>query len=495
MLLVDGVSSQIMGVVTGGAFLVAFALLLGATPFQVGLIAALAPFSQIAQIPAIFLIRRVRQRKRLAVMGAFFSRMFWFFAAALPWLFPGTTTSGYLFFFLFMYFSLGTMASLSYHSWMRDLIPEERRGQHAANRIIFSTLAGSLFGMVAGYGVDLLKPAYSLLHIYSAMFILGGLLGLSGVWALSKIPEPQMPPPDQDDWFATLGKPFRDKNFRQLLIFLASWNFAVNLATPFFAVYMLNRLHLSMTLIMALAMVSQMANILFIRIWGILADRFSNRSVLMESGPILILTMLIWPFTSMPDHYLLTLPLLVTIHALSGVSSAGVNLSSSNIAMKLAPKGEATQYLAMRSLVSGIAAMLGPIVGGTLATWTADHTLSLTFDLKNAGTTLLHFPTVNLSGLDFIFILSFFLGSHALHRLITIQESGTADKETVREGLQYEVRKFARNISNVAGLRNLFYFPYGALIKKEPPSKECQSPPTLDQERDKPPEKGSGQAG
>ncbi|MBF0448359.1 MAG: hypothetical protein HQL67_09185 [Magnetococcales bacterium] len=91
MLLVDGVASQIMGVVTGGAFLVAFALLLGATPFQVGLIAALAPFSQIVQIPTIFLIHRVRQRKRLAVMGAFFSRMFCFFAAALPWIFPGIT--------------------------------------------------------------------------------------------------------------------------------------------------------------------------------------------------------------------------------------------------------------------------------------------------------------------------------------------------------------------------------------------------------------------
>ncbi|MBF0446235.1 MAG: MFS transporter [Magnetococcales bacterium] len=476
MLLVDGVSSQIMGVVTGGAFLVAFALLLGATSFQVGLIAALAPFSQIVQIPAIFLIRRVRQRKRVAVVSAFCSRMFWFVAASLPWLMPGETASSILFFSLFMYFSLGTVAALSYQSWMRDLIPEHRRGIHSANRMILSTLAGSLFGMGAGYGVDHLKPLFSELPVYSGMFILGGVLGLAGVWALSRIPEPKMPPPEHIGWTATLRKPFSDQNFRQLLVFLASWNFAVNLAAPFFTVYMLNRLHLNMTLIMALAMVSQVANMLFARLWGMLADRFSNRSVLMESGPILIFTMLIWPFTSMPDNYLLTIPLLITIHALSGISSSGVNLASSNIAMKLAPKGEATQFLAVRSMVSGIAAMLGPIVGGTLATLAADISLTLTFDLKSAENALLHFPTINLSGLDFIFILSFLLGSHALHRLITIQELGTVDKETVREGFQFEVRKFARNISNIAGLRNLFYFPYAALqVKRMAGQEESQT--------------------
>jgi hypothetical protein len=30
--------------------------------------------------------------------------------------------------------------------------------------------------------------------------------------------------------------PFRNQNFRRLMVFLSSWNFAANLATPFFAV-------------------------------------------------------------------------------------------------------------------------------------------------------------------------------------------------------------------------------------------------------------------
>ncbi|MBF0471727.1 MAG: MFS transporter [Gammaproteobacteria bacterium] len=469
MLLVDGVSSQIMGVVTGGAFLVAFALILGATPFQVGLIAALAPFSQVVQIPAIFLIRRVRQRKLVAVTCSLISRMFWFIAAALPWIVPAEATSKILFFCLLTYFCFGTIAALSYHSWMRDLIPENRRGVHSANRTIISVIAGSIFGMAAAYGVDSLKPHFDEIHIYSLLFFCGGVLGLSGVWALSRVPEPEMVPLSHHSWIETLRTPFRDQNFRQLLFFLGSWNFAVNLAAPFFTVYMLNRLQLSMTLIFSLSVLSQIANVLFARIWGALADRFSNRSVLMESGPILIITMLIWPFTSMPENYLLTIPLLITIHILSGISSAGVNISSSNIALKLAPKGESTQYLAVRSMVSGLAAMFGPLVGGGLATLMMDQSLTLTLELKKGGEILLMLPTVNISGLDFLFILSFLLGSYALHRLITVHEEGTVEQDVVRDMFQFEVRKYARNLSNIAGLRNLFYFPYAVLMKTNIP--------------------------
>ena len=41
MFLVDGVFTQFLGTLTGGAFWVAFALLLGASNFSIGLIAAL----------------------------------------------------------------------------------------------------------------------------------------------------------------------------------------------------------------------------------------------------------------------------------------------------------------------------------------------------------------------------------------------------------------------------------------------------------------------
>jgi len=63
-----------------------------------------------------------------------------------------------------------------------------------------------------------------------------------------------------------LVMPFKDNNFKNLLIFLGSWNFAVNLAAPFFTVYMLKRLQLGISLVIALTVLSQVMNLIFLRI-------------------------------------------------------------------------------------------------------------------------------------------------------------------------------------------------------------------------------------
>ena len=49
----DGVASQAMGILTGGAFLVAFAVKLGASNFVIGLPAAIGPLAQLLQLASI----------------------------------------------------------------------------------------------------------------------------------------------------------------------------------------------------------------------------------------------------------------------------------------------------------------------------------------------------------------------------------------------------------------------------------------------------------
>ncbi|HIJ71088.1 MAG TPA: hypothetical protein HPP87_06970 [Planctomycetes bacterium] len=59
----DGVASQAMGILTGGAFLTAFAVKLGASNFVIGLLAAIGPLSQLLQLPSIFLVEKIRNRR------------------------------------------------------------------------------------------------------------------------------------------------------------------------------------------------------------------------------------------------------------------------------------------------------------------------------------------------------------------------------------------------------------------------------------------------
>ena len=57
----DGLASQAMSTLTGGAFLVDFALLLGASNFFIGVLAAIPALTQLIQIPATFLVEKTAE--------------------------------------------------------------------------------------------------------------------------------------------------------------------------------------------------------------------------------------------------------------------------------------------------------------------------------------------------------------------------------------------------------------------------------------------------
>jgi MFS family permease len=466
MLLYDGLCSQAMGVLTGGAFLVAFALLIGAPNAVIGAIAAVGPLAQILQIPAIFLVERVRLRKLLVVASSFASRLFWIAIAGLPWLVPEAGRVPLLLAALFLYFGLGAISSCSFNSWMRDLVPEGIMGRYFGRRLALATALGAGLSLAAGVAVDWYQGvAEQPVGAYSLLFLVGAGSGLLGVWFLARIPEPRMAEAHTRGLRHVLAEPFREPNFRRLLLFLGSWNFAVNLSGPFFVVYMLRRLELNMSWVIGLAVTSQFINVLFLRIWGRLADRFTNKSVLGVSGPLFIVSIAVWPFTTLPDRWLLTVPLLIAIHALAGMSTAGVTLAASNIALKAAPPGKATAFLATNALVSGMAATVAPILGGFAADGFAGRRLSFMVNWStDAGAAeVLSLPAFDLQGLDFLFVISFVFGLYALHRLLGVREEGEVEEKVVVTELYAEVRKAVKSVSNVAGLRHMTYFPYAKL--------------------------------
>jgi MFS family permease len=240
---------------------------------------------------------------------------------------------------------------------------------------------------------------------------------------------------------------------------MCSWNFAVNLAAPFFMVYMLKRLGLSMSFIIGLSILSQVLNFAFLKIWGKFTDRFSNKSVLAICGPLFIISILAWTFTTMPEKYFLTIPLLIIIHMVIGLSSAGVSLASGNISMKLAPDGQATSYLAANTIANSIAAGIAPILGGKFADFFANRQLDWVLNYKSpAGEFSL--PTLNLQQWDFFFVIAFILGIYSIHRLSMIKEVGEVEEKVVFNELVTEVRSQVRTLSSVEGLRQMVSFPF-----------------------------------
>lgn len=454
----DGLTSQAMVTLTGGIFLVAFALKLGASNTVIGLLAAIPALAQLIQIPSIYFIEKYRVRRAITVYAGILSRMFLLFAALIPFLFV-TREVGLIFLILVlsMHTVFAAIGNSSWNPWMRDLIPEDRLGAFYSKRMSLAIGLGIPLSLAAGFYIDYWEtifPDYEL-HGFSILFFLGFLAGMLGIYFVSSIPEPRMSEPKKkQNFYNLIIQPFQDANFKNLIMFLGPWNFAVNLAAPFFTVYMLKRLQLDLSLIVVLGVVSQLTSMTFLRIWGKFSDRFSNKSILGVSGPLFMLCILGWTFTTMPEKHILTLPLLILLHIFMGISLSGVTLASGNIGIKLAPKGRATSYLAANSIINSLAAGIAPILGGSFVDFFTTRKLAWTLTWESAGEKL-DIPLLNFGQWDFFFFIAFLIGLYSMHRLAMVKEDGTVKGRKVIYEFISEVRREIRNFSTIGGLRDM----------------------------------------
>jgi hypothetical protein len=169
---------------------------------------------------------------------------------------------------------------------MRDLVPQDQLGAFYSRRIRMATGVGIVLSLAAAVFIDLIKKKLPIYEIYgyATIFVLGFLAGMLGVYFITRIPEQKMMVQKRlIPLLHLILKPFADLNYKRLILFLGPWNFAVNLAAPFFTVYMLKRLGLGLSVVIALTVLSQTVNSGFIRIWGRFSDRYSNKSVLSVS--------------------------------------------------------------------------------------------------------------------------------------------------------------------------------------------------------------------
>ena len=425
---------------------------------------------QILQIPAIWLVEKLRRRKAIAVLSWLPAQLCWFPIALIPFFLhvPSKTAIFMLLGILAFRGMLVAVCNSAWNGWQRDLVPQTILGRFFSRRLAYATLSGVVFSLGAAFFIDYFRtnvPGESAVFGYTYVLLFGAtFLGLASPIFMTLIPEPLMQPVTgpQPSMIQRLMAPIRDSNFRRLLQFLLFWSFASNLAIPFFAVHMLQRLGLPVTGVIGLSVLSQMFNIGFLRIWGPFADRFGNKSVLSVGVSLYLLVILGWIFTTMPERYFLTVPLLVLLHIFAGIASAAVTVTVGTIGLKLAPQGEATTYLAGASLATNLGAGLGPLLGGFLADFFSTRQLNFIFNWIDPATTL-EFTAMNINGRDFLFCIAFVLGLITLGFLALIREEGEEGREVILESLMSPMRELSQPMSSVPGFTFLSNFPFGFL--------------------------------
>ncbi|MDA0990163.1 MAG: MFS transporter, partial [Verrucomicrobia bacterium] len=319
-------------------------------------------------------------------------------------------------------------------------------------------------------------------YAYSCLFIVATALGVGASVAVSRLPETTMAATGGPSTISLLVRPFRDQNFRRLLVFIGFWGFAVNMAAPFFIIYMIQRIGLPLGLVTILTVVSQLSHMLFLNFWGSIADRYSSKSGLLVSGPLFLLTVLAWNFTTLPERYFFTIPLLFIIHIVSGLALAGVNICASAIALKLSPSERAHGHMTVFSLVGALCGAVGPVIGGLLADYFDQRELAVSLHWSDP----LHAYSVsamNFKSLDFVFVLTFIVGIFSIHRLAFVKEEGEVPQGRVISELLDQVILPFRMITSIEGVRNRMAMPVAAVFRGarrrlvSPLTRDPESPP------------------
>lgn len=182
--------------------------------------------------------------------------------------------------------------------------------------------------------------------------------------------------------------------------------------------------------VIGLTTLTQVFNVLFFRRWGRYADRYSNKTVLGICAPLYLLCIAGITFTTLPDVYAGTLPLLIALHALMGVATAGTGLASGSIGLKLAPREHSVAYLSMLSFTNSLAAGVAPVLSGWLSGFLVTTTWSWTVSWSWVGATR-PWLVISWQHWDFLFLLSFVAGGYALYRLHLLQEVGNVSRRVL----------------------------------------------------------------
>ena len=447
----DSAWASVTGALSGGVVLAGFALALGAGPFLIGLLSAIPFLVQAVQLPATVFVERVRQRKRIGVVGLTVARVLILGLALLPLVSDPSVAVPLVLLAQLAICGLSSFSSCAVNSWFHQLLPRETLGTFFSRRLLAATVLGSAFTLVVGWLLEHPPLGRAMLG-YVVAFALAGLAGLTSSWHLAMSAEPRMTDagphtPMRDK----LRAPFRDRNFRRLLVLLGAWNVASNLSAPFLTVYLIRQLHYGMGTVTSLWVTSQVANALTLYAWGRVSDRTSNKAILAVAMPAYFVCALGLVFTRVGAPYGLQLALLYVVHAAMGAAGGGIGLATGNLGLKLAPQGQGTAFLAAVGLVNAIAGGLAPLVGGVLGEWLQSSQLSVVIrwvsSVRADEVAVLRF-----AHLEFLFAGTAALGLYVLHTLSRIDEGTEVSERRVMQELGMEAMRSMNQLSSLGGM-------------------------------------------
>jgi MFS family permease len=361
--IMEGLLTNIHITVTAGAFLTGFALLLGASDFELGLIAALPFVGQLFQFVGAYLEERLGERRMLVALTAAGSRLLWALVAALPFLTVlGTARLPIFLMILAISQALIGIAANAWTSWMSDLVPPRQRGRYFGTRNTITSITAMASSWLAGRVLDYYRVGSAQPLGYALIFGTAIICALGGAFILTKKPEPPLRRSRRVDIRKLLSAPLHHGQFRTLSLASAGWALSIGISAPFFNAYGIQTLRLSFASLALFTIVTSAVALITQPLIGRLQDRYGDKRVMV--GSVIGTLALPWGWVVATPTFLLPL----WLNAVgSGIFWPGITQGWMNMVMDRAPAEGRGAYVASFGAITGLGTFAASLLGGAIA--------------------------------------------------------------------------------------------------------------------------------
>lgn len=408
--MIGGVIGSIPFNIWAGVFITGFALYLGASNVDIGLLGTIPVLAGIAQPLASYWAESTRMTRKF-ITNIFYalSVILWIPIILLPFWDKAPGYSLFIFFSCFTLFNfLISMTNPPYISWLGDVVPDDIRGRYFSRRNMWAGLSGMSVSLIMGKVVDILpkKVAFPLVFSVAIFFCIVEII------IIFLQPEPYKEPRRDINLLKEFSLPLKDKNFFHYTLFIALWNFGVIMPGQFFSVFNLKYLNLSYTTIVLVGTFSGVAGLLAQPLFGYLADRYPNKTILLSTSFLASFIPAFYIFMD-PRHPLFSLILLYAVNIVAGAIWAGITLTQFNLLLALSPPIQRMSYVGIHSAFISLTGASSPFIGGLIVN-----------ALKHFNVML---PLLELTNIKVLFLISTTIRLLSLVLLKVVKEGRTEE--------------------------------------------------------------------
>jgi MFS family permease len=342
-------------------FISLYILVLGATQAQIGLMSSLSNLTAaLLLLPGAFIAERfIHKVKETLVIGGSLMRLAVLLLVFVPIFFKGASLVWVAILVTVLRDGFG---NLGYPGWVtvtNEVVPLEGRGRYFGSRNFIMSVSGIIVTLLAGKLITLFSGQLGYQIVIGIAFILGALSIFS--FSHIKIDPEAFTQVERPKLSARLiigslkGQPF----FLTLMLTAAVWNLAINIAGPFFSVYMLQDLKFTASEIGLLSVITTLSALLVQNKIGSLADRLGARKIQLFGMILIPLLPLAWIIASNVWHVAL-------INVASGVVWGAYNLASFNLLLESMPTNQVPIFTAIYQVVVALSLALGALIGSAI---------------------------------------------------------------------------------------------------------------------------------